>query len=233
MTTFQYDAQIIANYPQLVGGVIIADGLSNPPTPTALREQYAAEQAAVKARIVDTPLSEIESISAWRSAISAFGVSPTKYRSAAEALLRRLTKKGDIPGINTLVDIGNLVSIRYALPVAIFDTRQIDAPITVKYADGTETFTDLGSDEAVHPEVGEVIFADEKNMAVARRWCWRQSATSASSEHTTQAVITVEAHHRGARSDIERAVADLTELLQTYAGGSFSSAILTAEQPGI
>jgi len=233
MMTFQYDAQIIANYPQLVGGVIIADGLTNPPTPDALHEQYAAEQQAVKARIDDMPLSEIESISAWRSAISAFGVSPTKHRSAAEALLRRLTKKGDIPGINTLVDIGNLVSIRYALPVAIFDTRQIDAPITVRYADGSETFTDLVSDEAVNPEVGEVIFVDEKNMAVARRWCWRQSATSASSEHTMHAVITVEAHHAGARADVERAVADLTDLLHTHAGGSFSSAILSAEQPGI
>jgi len=233
MTTFQYDAQIIANYPQLVGGVIIADGLNNPPTPDALRKRYTAEQAAVKARIGDTPLSEIKSISAWRSAISAFGVSPTKYRSAAEALLRRLTKKDDIPSINTLVDIGNLVSIGYALPVAIFDMRQIDAPITVKYADGTESFTDLGNDEVVTPEVGEVIFADEKNMAVARRWCWRQSATSASSEQTTRAVITVEAHHEDACADVERAVADLTELLQTYTGGSFSSAILSAEQPGI
>lgn len=233
MTMFQYDTQIIANYPQIVGGVIIADGLSNPPTPDALREQYTAEQATVKARIGDTPLSEIESISAWRSAISAFGVSPTKYRSAAEALLRRLTKKGKIPSINTLVDIGNLVSIRYALPVAIFDTRGIDTPITVKYADGSESFTDLGTDEAAHPEVGEVIFADEKHIAVARRWCWRQSATSASSEQTTRAVITVEAHHAGARTDIKRAVADLTELLRTYAGGSLSGAILSAEQPEI
>ena len=29
---------------------------------------------------------------------------------------------GDIPSINTLVDIGNLVSIRYVLPIAIVDT---------------------------------------------------------------------------------------------------------------
>jgi DNA/RNA-binding domain of Phe-tRNA-synthetase-like protein len=230
MTTFQYDAAIIANYPHLVGGVMIASGLSNPPTSNTLREQYTAEQIAVKTRIGDTPLSEIESISAWRSAMSAFGVSPTKYRSAAESLLRRLTKRGDIPSINTLVDIGNLVSIRYALPVAIFDTRQMVTPITVRYADGNDTFTDLGSDEGGHPEPGEVIFADEKKMAVARRWCWRQSATSAASEHTTHAVITVEAHHRNGRADVERAVADLLSLLETYAGGTFSSAILSADQ---
>lgn len=233
MRQFQYDTQIIANYPQLVGGVIIAEGISNRPTPNALREQYTTEQTAVKTRISDTLLSEIESISAWRSAISAFGVSPTKYRSAAEALLRRLTKKGDIPNINMLVDLGNLVSIRYALPVAIFDTRQIDAPITVKYADGTESFIDLGTDEPVHPLAGEVIFSDEKNMVLARRWCWRQSATSASSEHTTQAIITVEAHHKGARTDIQRAVADLIELLQTYMDVTLSSTILSADQSRI
>jgi hypothetical protein len=57
MTMFQYDAQIIANYPHIVGGVIIAEGLSNPPTLDTLREQYAAEQAAVKARIGDTPMA--------------------------------------------------------------------------------------------------------------------------------------------------------------------------------
>ena len=187
----------------------------------------------MKARIGATPLSELPTLAAWRRAISAFGVSPTKYRSAAESLLRRLTKKGDIPCINTLVDIGNLVSIRYGLPVAIFDTRRIALPITVRYAAGSEHFTDLGSDTAVQPEPGEVIFSDEINMVVARRWCWRQSATSASSGSTTDAVITVEAHHENGREDIENALADLTALLETYAGGRHDCAVLRADKPAI
>ena len=199
MTSFQYDAKIIANYPQLVAGVIVAAGMKNGPTPPQLLDVYLAEQAAVKARIGKTPLSELPSLSAWRRAISAFGVSPTKYRSAAEALLRRLTKKGDIPSINTFVDIGNLVSIRYGLPVAIFDTRQISGAITVHYSDGSERYMELGRAEIMHPEVGEVIFSDEKQMVVARRWCWRQSATSAANESTSEAVVTVEAHHERGR----------------------------------
>ena len=132
MTSFRYDQGIIENYPDLVAGVIVARGLTSGKSPMDLRERYLNEQAAAKARIGATPLSELPSLSAWRRAISAFGVSPTKYRSAAEALLRRLTKKGDIPSINILVDIGNLLSIRYGLPVAIFDTRQIALPITVR-----------------------------------------------------------------------------------------------------
>ncbi len=233
MTHFQYDSRIIESYPDLVAGVIVARGMTNGSTPDALLKLYLDEQRTVKARIGKTPLSELPTLGAWRRAISAFGVSPTKYRSAAESLLRRLTKKGDIPNINTLVDIGNLVSIRYGLPVAIFDTREIAAPITVTYADGSEHFTDLGSSKAVQPEPGEVIFSDEKRMVVARRWCWRQSATSASSEATSDAVITVEAHHENGRGDIESALADLTALIEDFAGGSLDSAVLNGDNPAI
>lgn len=233
MTAFQYDAKITENYPSIVGGVILAHNISNPATSDTLRDIYMTEQQVVKAEIGDMALSEIDSLSAWRRAISAFGVSPTKYRSAAEALLRRLTKKGDIPSINTLVDIGNLVSIRYALPVAIFDTQDIDGAITVHYSNGTETYTELGSEEVLHPEVGEVIFSDEKQMVVARRWCWRQSATSAANPNTTNAFITVEAHHENAQADVKNAVSDLLDLLTTYANGTFDSAILTADKPAI
>lgn len=233
MESFQYEARILENYPNLVAGVIVARDLKNGPAPASLRDKVRAEQAAVKERIGAGPLSELPSLSAWRRAISAFGVSPTKYRSAAEALLRRLTKKGDIPSINALVDIGNLVSIRYGLPVAIFDASRIAAPITVHYADGSEMYMELGRDEIIHPLPGEVIFSDEKRMVVARRWCWRQSATSAAGENTSDAVITVEAHHDGGARDIECALADLLALLAEFAGGRCESAVLSSGNPAI
>ena len=233
MSHFQYDARITEQYPGLVGGVIVGNGMTNGPTADSLREIYLAEQEAVKSRIGATPLSQLPSLQAWRRAFSAFGVSPTKYRSAAEALLRRLTKKGDIPCINTLVDIGNLISIRYGLPVAIFDTLHIATPITVHYSDGSEHNAELASGETMRPDTGEVIFSDLNKMVVARRWCWRQSATSAASDTTTEAVITVEAHHDNGRADIENALADLLALFTEHAGGQFDSAILDSARPGL
>ena len=121
MTIFQYDAALLARYPALVGGALLAQGVTNGPTPAALRAAYRAEQQATVHRIGPTPLSQIDALAAWRAAFRGFGVEPTQYRSAAEALLRRLTKSGEIPSINALVDVGNLVSLRYALPVAVFD----------------------------------------------------------------------------------------------------------------
>jgi DNA/RNA-binding domain of Phe-tRNA-synthetase-like protein len=214
---FRYDGNVVARFPSVVGGVLHVGGITNGPTPAALAEAFRAEQAAVLARLGATPLSELPSLAAWRRAFRAFGVDPTAYRSAAEALLRRLTKQGSIPSIGTLVDLGNLVAIRYALPVAVFDLSSVTDGLTVGLATGAESFTDLGSDEREAPEPGEVIFIDEAGHVAARRWCWRQSAESATSATTTDVLVTVEGHHDGARSDVEAAVADLAALVRTYA----------------
>ena len=233
MNVFQYHANILARYPAIVGGVILAQGMTNGPTPASLQAMYQAEQQATLQRIGNTPLSQVTSLAAWRSAMRGFGVDPTQYRSAAEALLRRLTKKGDIPSINLLVDLGNLVSIRYALPVAVFDTRALQGTITVHFADGSEHYTTLGENEVERPEPGEVVFSDETKLVIARRWCWRQSEDSAANAETRNAVITVEAHHAEGHQDVEAALEDLLELLRKYAGGHYTPGILGVQSPAL
>jgi len=90
--SFTYDPAIAARFPSIVGGVVHATGITNGPSPEALVDEFTAEQHAVRAQIGATPLSELPSLAAWRRAFRSFGVDPTAYRSAAEALLRRLTK---------------------------------------------------------------------------------------------------------------------------------------------
>lgn len=230
---FEYSPEIAACYPGVIGGVIIAQGVRNAPSADGLRSAFVSEQQAILRRIGDAPLSELPSIAAWRRTFASFGLKPTQYRSAAEALLRRLTKKGDIPSINTLVDIGNLVSIRYALPVAVMDRRAAQGAITVHFADGSEQFTELDSDEIAHPEPGEVVFSDTRKVVIARRWCWRQSAESAARDDTTSAIITFEAHHEQGKVDVEQAGQDLMALLREYAGGELTLAILSANRRAV
>jgi DNA/RNA-binding domain of Phe-tRNA-synthetase-like protein len=230
---FRYHPEVMSRYPELRAGVILASGVANQPTPPDLRQEFLSEQQAVLARIGETPLSEIETLAAWRAAFRDFGVNPTKYRSAAEALLRRLTKKGDIPCINVLVDICNLVSIRYALPSAAMDTHAMSTGVTVCFADGSESFTPLGESQVENPEPGEVIFKDESDLVSARRWCWRQSDESAASLDTRQAIVMVEAQHAGSSAMIQSARDDLLDLLQRYAGGGFTSALLGPGQPAM
>lgn len=216
---FRYDAAIIERFPSVRAGLIHATSLTNHASPPELIAEYAAQQQATLARLSEVPIAETPSIAAWRRAFSQFGVKPTQYRSAAEALQRRLSKQGDIPSINTLVDLGNLVSIRYSMPVAVFDQVSIKAPTTVRFATGAENFTDLGSSEAIHPEEGEVVFTDEDSVVCARRWCWRQSAQSATGPNTTEALIVIEGHHETAEGDINDALADMKQLLGRFQPG--------------
>jgi DNA/RNA-binding domain of Phe-tRNA-synthetase-like protein len=205
---------------------MLGTGLSNIVNQEELRQVYLDEQSRVLKWIGATPLSEIQTLAGWRAAFRQFGVDPTQYRSAAEALLRRLTKKGDIPGINAIVDACNLVSIRYALPVAAFDRRQVLGVISVHFATGNERFMPLGETFVEHPEPGEVIFSDEAGLALARRWCWRQSDESAAREDSTQVLFTIESQHENGRSLVEQALQDLHDLLAKYVGGEYQNAIV-------
>lgn len=230
MPIFQYHPAIASAFPQVCGGVIAASGLRNGPAPASLQQACREEQQAVLARLGDTPLSKLPTLAAWRAAFRKFGVNPTRYRSATEALLRRLSKKGDIPSINILVDICNLVSIRYALPVAAFDTQALHGGVTVRFATGGEKFYPLGAAQPEQPATGEVIFSDERELVIARRWCWRQSRESAANPKTTQAIFTVEAQHPGGRQQVSAALQDLATLLQEHSGGDLQSALLDASQ---
>src|SRR5215204_2141210 len=149
---FAYDDVVTERFPTIRAGVIHASRLSNGPSPPELLEEYQAEQQATSERLKATAIADLPQVAAWRRVFSGFGAKPTQYRNAAEALLRRLAKHGDIPTINTLVDIGNLVSIRYAMPVAVFDQANIaGGSTTVRFATGSELFTDLGSTDIVYP----------------------------------------------------------------------------------
>ena len=229
---FAYDPEVAARFTSVAGGVVHAEGVSNGPSPAGLIAAFEAEQQETLARIGDTPLSELSTLAAWRRVFRAFGVDPTAYRSAAEALLRRLTKQGSIPSINALVDIGNLVAIRYGLPVAMFDQRSVSGGTTVRFAAGTESFTDLGSGDRETPAEGEVIFIDDAGLVSARGWCWRQSAESASGPDTTEVLVTVEGHHDGAEEDVSAAAADLEALLRAHCGpASMVSGVVSARTP--
>jgi DNA/RNA-binding domain of Phe-tRNA-synthetase-like protein len=217
MALFKYDPAITEAFPTIVGGVLHASRVTNGATPPSLAAAFRDEQAAVLERLGDRLLSELPTLAAWRRVFRSFGVDPTQYRSAAEALLRRLTKQGELPSINTLVDVANLVSIRAALPVAVFDLRAIAGGTTVRFARGDERWADLGASATEHPASGEVIFVDEVGRVSARRWCWRQSAASATREDTTDILVTVEGHHATAAADVVAALDHLEMHLRRYA----------------
>ena len=59
------------------------------------------------------------------------------------------------------------------------------------------------------------------------------SDESAAQPDTTQVLITVEAHHENAQTDIAAALNDLLSLLDEHAEGKYISGLLDPQQPSI
>ena len=196
--SFGHSPAIWRDFPQLVPGVLVVDGI---------RADVDAEPVAApwreraRARLDGVAESELPEVAAWRRAYARMGLKPTQYRSAAEALLRRFRREGALPRLHPLVDLGNAVSLAFALPVAILDADAIAGPLEVRHAAGDEQYESFAG-EVEAPEPGEVIFADAARHAHARRWTFRQSRRSTVGAGTRRALIVAEAHHATGAADV-------------------------------
>jgi DNA/RNA-binding domain of Phe-tRNA-synthetase-like protein len=139
------------------------------------------------------------------------GLKPTQYRCAAESLLRRFRKEGELPAIHPVIDLCNAVSLSFALPIAVFDLAHLTGGIEVRHANGDERFDTFGG-EIETPDKGEVIFVDDANNAHARRWSHRQSGSSAVRPDTANILVVSEGLH-------DTAPADLAKLIDNLAAG--------------
>jgi len=225
---FEYATELVQRFPSARGAILHVSGVDNSTPAGGLADAYGEIQSGAAERLAPAPASSRESIKAWRSAFTAFGVKPTRHRNAAEALLRRLDRAGDIPSISTLVDVGNAVSISHSLPVAVFDADKVEGMLTVTFAQGDEPFAGLGASESETPEAGEVIFIDAGSQVAARRWCWKQGGATATGPSTTSAVFIIEAVHDNNQADLDAAATDLERLLTSHLPGCSISRYTTS-----
>ena len=202
---FQHSSEIWRDYPELVPGVIFAEGITRD---ACVDSRVATFNGIAGERLASATESELPEIQAWRRTFSKMGLKPTQYRCASESLLRRFRKEGSLPQIHPLIDLCNSISIAFAIPVAVFDVSQVTGSLEVRHASGNERYQSF-TGEIEHPDVHEVIFADNAGQAHARRWTNRQSGKSAVRDTTTSVLIVAEAMHDSAPVDIERLVATL------------------------
>jgi DNA/RNA-binding domain of Phe-tRNA-synthetase-like protein len=242
---FEHAGKLRADFPELVAGVVAADGI-RPDTAHGLSQRIDAFTATASARLAagpaacagrsaqlrgpGLPLSEFPEIQAWRRAFAGMGLKPTQYRCAAEALLRRFAKEGALPRIHPLVDLCNALSMAYAVPVAVLDLARVSGDLSVCYATGTEAYETFGG-AVEHPEPGEVSFVDGSGRAHARRWTNRQSGYSAVRAGTTSVLVVAEALHASAEADIADLTATLVAEIGAFVGGTPQSAVLTGASP--
>ena len=224
---FQHSGEIWREFPELVPGIIVADGITHD---AAVGDCVARFTAIARSRLDGVTESELPEIRAWRHAFTRMGLKPTQYRCASEALLRRLRKEGAIPPLHPLVDICNAASAAFAIPVAVFDMSAITGRLEVRYAAGDEEYLTF-SGQTEHPSPREVIFADQAGQVHARRWTNRQSGLSAVRSSTAAVLIVAEALHDSASSDVPRLIAAIAGELNAIWSVTPAAAVLSQSAP--
>jgi DNA/RNA-binding domain of Phe-tRNA-synthetase-like protein len=107
-------------------------------------------------------LAEYEQIAAVRGLQKSFGFDPTRYRPSSEALLRRVLKGQGLYQINTAVDVNNLCSLEFLLPMCIYDLRNVKGQIRVRIGEPGEEYPGIG--RQVFQAVHKVIIADDAGI---------------------------------------------------------------------
>jgi DNA/RNA-binding domain of Phe-tRNA-synthetase-like protein len=224
---FQHSGQIWRDFPELVAGIVFAEGI----TPKVSVGNRADKFTAItRSRLAERTESELPEIQAWRRAFARMGLKPTQYRCASESLLRRFRKEGTLPQLHPLVEVCNAISLAFAIPVAVFDAAKITGDLKVRYAAGDEDYLTF-SGQMEHPVPGEVIFADRARQVHARRWTNRQSGLSAVQTSTAAALIVAEAMHGGAASDMPDLIADIAGELAAIWSITPAAALLSQSSP--
>jgi DNA/RNA-binding domain of Phe-tRNA-synthetase-like protein len=105
------------------------------------------------------PLSSNEVIGHVRRMYRRVGWEPTKYRPSSEALARRILQGKGWYRINNAVDLGNIVSARFHLPMGLYDVSKIEGQILLDVGKPDETYDGI-SRQAIHAE-GKLILRDD------------------------------------------------------------------------
>ena len=232
MSAFNYHIadDIFRRFPGYVRGVVIAHELSNGPSPPELIELLREAEASVRARVKTDAVAEEARIKSWREAYRAFGAKPAEFRSSIEAMARRALKGDQLPAINALVDIGNLISLRHLLPAGAHAIDVLAGDIALRPASGAERFIAFGSEATEHPLPGEIIFA-EGDTVLTRRWTWRQAQHTLTLPESRAVEFNIDGLPPVPAAEVEQAGMEIMQLIERFCGGRARFVLLSQANP--
>lgn len=106
-------------------GVAISADIVNSEPDDALWCEIDSRVAAYREAYTVDSVKDIDAIRATRDAYRALGKDPSRYRTSAEALCRRVLRGMQLYRVSTVVDLVNLVSMETGYSIGGFDADKI------------------------------------------------------------------------------------------------------------
>ena len=225
--------EVFQKYPDYRRIVVIGRGLDNAEEDAALLALLREAEADVRQDPELENFKEYPPIASWRKVFEDMGLNPNKFPPSIANLIKRNLSGKDLPFINRLVAIFNIISLRYRIPCGGDDLECVTGNVRLGPANGTEVFAHLGNPEAVeNPNPGEIILQDTGNGSVfCRGWCWKNGDPSKITPQTRFVAINLDAMPPVDHAAHEKAAGELVSLLSSHCGGSAKATLLEPENP--
>lgn len=119
---------------------------------TAIVDKSCAEQLKdfdekineLEKNIPVSAIAELPHVASTRKAYKSLGKSPTEYRNAAEAMLRRIAKGQGLYHINNVVEVNNLISVSSGYSIGSYDTDGLKGKIELRHAEDGAHYDGIG-----------------------------------------------------------------------------------------
>lgn len=171
-------------------------------------DDFSKELQDTIQKVPDIP--KREQIAVTRRAYRAFGKDPSRYRSSAEAMCRRIVQGKGLYHINNVVDCGNLFSIKTGYSLGIYDAEKIGEKVIWHVASEGTCYKGIGKDE-INIEFLPVL-EDEKSPFGNPT---SDSVRTRVTEETTE-ILAVVFGFSETTGGIETEVTELFEMFQKY-----------------
>jgi DNA/RNA-binding domain of Phe-tRNA-synthetase-like protein len=174
-------------------------------------------------------LGEDQILNGFRDLHTAVGVSNRKHVSSPENLTELILAGRNLPSINPIVDVYNIISLQTRLALGAHDTSMLEGSVVLRLTNGTENFTPLGSPEKKVIGVGEYGYVDESCNEVICRLETRQCEKTKVTASSKSCFFIVEGNKNTGGDYIKDAVSRLQKLLVECCGASATENIYWLE----
>jgi DNA/RNA-binding domain of Phe-tRNA-synthetase-like protein len=229
---FAIDKNIFELFPDVKIGIVIAKDIDNKAKDHLDYSQLLRiGQVEAKEYLLEETFTDNPVVSVWRDAYRQFKTKKGA-RSSIEAMLKRVQGGKPLTPINPLVDIYNMISLKYGMPCGGEDMDKFIGPVQLTLAKGDESFLVLGSEENAPPNPGEVVYKDDAG-AICRCWNWREAVRTMLTEETKNAFLCMELIQPERTNEFSQGLLELKKLVDAYLGGNSKIHILDKEKPMI
>lgn len=141
--TFSIDSEIKSLCPNATLG-ILTYSVTVEKTSDSLLDKFNSTISELESKYVTEDIVKINHIHTTREAYKALGKSPSSYRNASEAMLRRIVKGKGLYNINNVVEINNIISVSSGYSIGSYDLSCVSENITLKRVPDGENYDGIG-----------------------------------------------------------------------------------------